>query len=89
MDTSMTAMYKSGPFREVTMLGIGDRNARALELSEGHANFRKLKGFLKDIRVEVPGDAPVGKKKVKKITGLVPAAGHYFFEGDGHPKTVK
>ncbi|KZP10145.1 hypothetical protein FIBSPDRAFT_963330 [Athelia psychrophila] len=53
------ARYKSGPFREVTMLGIGDRNARALELSEGHANFRKLKGFLKDIRVEVPGDAPV------------------------------
>ncbi|KZP27486.1 hypothetical protein FIBSPDRAFT_948420 [Athelia psychrophila] len=85
----MTAMYKSGPLREVAMHGIGDRDAWALELSEGHANFRKLKSFLKDVRVEVPGDAPVGKKKVKKITGLVPAAGHYVFECDGHPKTVK
>ncbi|KZP15174.1 HSP70-domain-containing protein [Athelia psychrophila] len=88
VDISMTAMYESGPLREVAMHAIGDRNARALELSEGHANFRKLKSFLKNVRVEVPGGAPAGKKKVKKITGLVPAAGHYVFECDGHPKTV-
>ncbi|KZP27502.1 hypothetical protein FIBSPDRAFT_886400 [Athelia psychrophila] len=47
------ARYKSGPLREVAMHGIGDRDAWALELSEGHANFRKLKSFLKDVRVEV------------------------------------
>lgn len=71
------------------MNAIEARNARALELAENDANFRKLKSFLKGVRVEVPGGAPSGKKKVKKITGLVPKAGYYVFECDGHPKTVQ
>jgi hypothetical protein len=84
--TSM-ARYAGGPLPDVALSALGGRNRRELDFPEGHANFRKLKSFLKNLFVIVTIGNASGRKK--KIRGLVAKAGNFMFDKNGTPTTVK
>jgi hypothetical protein len=63
---------------------LGVRDLRALQISQGHRDFKKLKGFLKNVFVRVK---PNGRKK--QIRDLQEYAGDYKFDKDTGPTTVQ
>ena len=83
--------YGSGPLPNVALSVLGSRNFRDLDVPEDHANFRKLKSFLKNLFVMVTptGGDPNERSRKKKIRGLVANAGNFEFEKDGMLTTVK
>jgi len=63
---------------------LGIRNQRDLDLPKDNHNFKRLKGFFKNVFVRVK---PNGRKK--QIRDLQEFAGEYKFTGDTGPTTVQ
>jgi eukaryotic translation initiation factor 2C len=64
---------------------------RDLEIADTHANYKKLKSFIKNLFVYVnpTGGPPNPNSPKKKIRDLVPFAGEYRFQKNGQDTTVK
>ncbi|CAK5279472.1 unnamed protein product [Mycena citricolor] len=69
IDTTMTAVYKSGPMIDIAMTLLGLRNVADLRLTEREANFHKLKEYFVGRRVTTETTG----QKTKTIYGLVSA----------------
>lgn len=70
------------------MMEMDVRDAQRLRLRETDFEFKKLQDFLKGIEITLPSAS--GKKRQKKIRGLVPSAAEYVFSTeDGRETTVK
>ena len=82
--------YGSGPLQDVALGVLNRRNLRDLGIPEDHADFKKLKSFLKNLLVVVTptGGAPNERSRKKKIRGLVANAGYFRFDKEGLSTTV-
>lgn len=84
IDTSITAMYQSGPVIDVALAFLGERDVRALALRENDVRFHELERFLKGLLIYVDH---LGRR-TKVIRGLVYKGGSYQFDKDGRTLTV-
>ncbi|KAJ7702329.1 Piwi domain-containing protein [Mycena rosella] len=80
VDTTVAAMYKSGPLMDVAMAVLDARDARQLTLRDANADdFKKLERFLKNKLINVEKN-----KSTKTIRGLVPGpVGRFQFNPSG------
>jgi eukaryotic translation initiation factor 2C len=92
VDTSITAVRKSGPLIDVALNILTKPNSyrdrpspRSLEAGPHEDNFRQLQQFLKNVRITVRTDKPSRKRIIYK---LVERGGMYEFDKDGAPCTV-
>ncbi|KAF9049360.1 Piwi-domain-containing protein [Hymenopellis radicata] len=85
IDTSVTAMYRSGPVLEAALDFVGVRDIRQLPSDERDPKFRELERFLKNRLIHVEG---YFGRRTKTIRALIPRGGRYEFEKDGRTTTV-
>ncbi|KAJ7445757.1 argonaute-like protein [Mycena galericulata] len=86
IDTSMAAVYQSGPLLNVAMSVLGTTNARDLVLNKDRdlMNFRKLQAHLKNRLIKT-----TTTDRTKTIRALVCGPiGRYPFQKDGKPTTI-
>ncbi|KAJ7261381.1 ribonuclease H-like domain-containing protein [Mycena haematopus] len=86
IDTSMAAVYESGPLHEVAMSVLGVRSTRDLTFDDNHVKFRKLQAHFKNrlIKTRTTGE------KTKTIRAIVPGPiGRYTFLKDGRTTTIQ
>ena len=82
---SQDSRFRRGELIGVIMNFLECRNIRDLEeLSPRHPSWMRVRGFLKNVKVEVA----TMKRKIK-ITDLEPRAGQYVFSKDGQQIDVK
>ncbi|KAJ3905321.1 Piwi domain-containing protein [Lentinula edodes] len=86
IDTTMAAVYQSGPVIDLALQFLGYRDVRQLDLQTNTVDFRKLEKFLNNIKVTV--NTPGSKNRTKTIRGLVPNAGNFVFSKDGQDMSV-
>ncbi|KAF8919662.1 Piwi domain-containing protein [Mucidula mucida] len=85
IDTSVTAMYRSGPVFDAALDFVGVRDVRHLPSDERDPKFRELERFLKNRLIHVEG---YFGRRTKTIRALIPRGGRYEFEKDGRTTTV-
>ncbi|KAF9072924.1 Piwi domain-containing protein [Rhodocollybia butyracea] len=86
IDTTMAAMYKSGPLIEVAKEFLGCGDAARLDLQAHTPDYRRLEQFLNNLKLMV--NTPASKDRTKSIRGLIPNAGNFAFAKDGQDMTV-
>ncbi|KAF5371721.1 hypothetical protein D9758_003502 [Tetrapyrgos nigripes] len=79
--------YKGGPVVDLAMSFLGIRNPRDLYFNDSELGFRKLKSFLRNLKIEI--ELRTGEKKIRAIRGLEPRAGEFEFSKDGETMTVQ
>ncbi|KAF9003115.1 Piwi-domain-containing protein [Hymenopellis radicata] len=85
IDTSVTAMYRSGPVFDAALDFVGVREIRQLPSNERNPKFLELERFLKNRLIHVEG---YFGRRTKTIRGLIPYGGRYKFQKDGRTTTV-
>ncbi|KZT11426.1 Piwi-domain-containing protein [Laetiporus sulphureus 93-53] len=87
VDVSNALVYTAGDLLNSTLQFFGWRDARNLrELRENGHDWRRLKSFLKNVKVTVK-TAPRGRPR--PIRDIIPRAGRYQFDKDGSQMTVE
>ncbi|TDL22764.1 Piwi-domain-containing protein [Rickenella mellea] len=91
VDISSAIMYPAVGLMQLVQMHLKISDGRRLEelgvAPTMELHWRKLKTFLKGLRVEV-GKTRSGTARIKSIQGLEPRAGHYQFDKDGEVMTV-
>ncbi|KAJ7702361.1 Piwi domain-containing protein [Mycena rosella] len=89
IDTSMAAVYESGPLLDVATHVLDTRNTRDLDLSNEH-HFRKLQNHFKNklIKTKTTGErtktihalerGPIGRYRFQKDDDVTTVAEHYY-----------
>ncbi|KAJ7470301.1 Piwi domain-containing protein [Mycena latifolia] len=87
VDTTVAAMYMSGPLIEVGMAVLGVRDARGLALRDARSeDFKKLERHLKNRLITVKTN---NKSATKTVRGLVPGpVGRFEFQRSGTGPTT-
>ncbi|KAJ3923278.1 Piwi domain-containing protein, partial [Lentinula edodes] len=85
IDTTMAAVYQSGPVIDLALQFLGYRDVRQLDLQTNTVDFRKLEKFLNNIKVTV--NTPGSKNRTKTILRY-PNAGNFVFSKDGQDMSV-
>ncbi|KAJ6500452.1 argonaute-like protein [Mycena sanguinolenta] len=86
IDTSMAAVYESGPLHNVAMNVLGVRSTRDLAFDENHPHFQKLRSHFEKRRIttETTGN------KTKTIRAIIAGPiGRYPFSKDGRNTTIE
>ncbi|KAF9267239.1 Piwi-domain-containing protein [Marasmius fiardii PR-910] len=89
VDTTVTAMYQSGPAISVAMSYLGLNDARKLALHEDDREFRVLERHLKGLKILVLSSDGKKPHRTKTVAGLVSAADRYKFDWNGKEVTVR
>ncbi|KAF7322559.1 Argonaute-like protein [Mycena chlorophos] len=86
VDTTVAAMYMSGPLMEVCMAAVGGNDSRRLgPTTEKNKDFEVLKKLLKNRNIFTKTTG----RRVKTVRGLHPGpVGDYQFEKNGVPTTI-